>query len=238
MSAPLEWPAASATPFRFQQIQVSKVWKFTFWIHSWRWKWSTALKKLIQRTLADPKNMSWPIGRSNIFSLVLPQKISKDRDFSILKRWKENGTEFPTSEALRFMPAERMASPSRDTRMASPSRDTGSWPDSCGRTMVKYFTSSEKPHQATPVPSNPESLGSYVFLNHFSVDPNDAHEHNLMSMLIKNAEKWRACLPAEDFVNQFEKNNGQTEKSHCKFPATRDKFVSLRCPSHPNHFEF
>ena len=29
---------------------------------------------------------------------------------------------------------------------------------------------------------------------------------------------------------QFEKSNGQTEKSNSKFPATRDECVSLRCP--------
>ena len=69
---------------------------------------------------------SWLIGTSISFQFFCPKRYQKIGSFSILKRWKESWTEFPTSH------------------IASPSRDNGSWPDSCGTIMVKYFTSSEK----------------------------------------------------------------------------------------------
>ena len=132
-SAPLQWPAASATPFRISTDSSFKGVKIHLLDSQPELEMNYSTQKMIQRTLAGgtqriphPWLMTdWKM--INIFAVLLPQKISKDHVSAILTRWKENGTEFPTSEAVGFMPAERMA---------SPSRDTGSWPDSCGRTMV------------------------------------------------------------------------------------------------------
>ena len=52
MSDPLQWPVASATPFRTSTDSSFKGVKFTSWIHSRRWNWITAHTKLIQRTIA------------------------------------------------------------------------------------------------------------------------------------------------------------------------------------------
>ena len=163
------------------------------------------------------------------------QKISKDRFLfhsQKLER-KLDWTEFPT------------------LRIASPSQDSGSWPDSCGTTMV-WNTSL---HLKRP----PENYG---IMHHWKPDPSfllPLRQHLSLPMRthlattlcqsflggperctrtqldvhVNRKRRKVACFFCQQKILGepiWEKNNGQTEKSHSKFPATTDKCVSLRCP--------
>ena len=160
----------------------------------------------------------------NIFAVLLPQKISKDRVLSILKIQKRNWTGFLTSGAVGFMPAERMA---------SPSRDTGSWPDSCGTTMVKYFTSGNTCHFQCGF------TWDLQFFKPFLGWPKWRTRTQLDFHITRKSRKVACLLASRRFAElNLRKATAKLKSAIVNFQPPEINLYHSGVHTHPNHFGF
>ena len=203
----------------FQKIQVSKVWKFTSWIHSQSWNWITDTQEMIQRTLAGGTQkiphpwLNDQLEDQYLFSL-LPQLISKDSVLSILTRWKANGTE--------FQPLRQLDSCQQSVwhlQVETPG---------VGQTPVAQPWWNISLHLKRPLRQH---LWLHLqFFKPFLGGPKRRTNTTWCPCETKTQKSSVFACQQKIWWTQFEKSNSQIEKSNSKFPPTRDECASLRCP--------